>query len=1048
MANQRKVPFEQLGKLTLLAACVFAPAAAAAEPPARPEGGPSAQDAKEDQARQESRASRDIPILEKLTVTGSRVTRAGFDTLEPATVVTRKAIQDLGLTNIAEALRLPGFGVGITPEGNQSSFGVGVNFVNRFGLGTARTLTLINGRRVVSSNAPTIFGPAAPGLQVDLNIVPVQMVDHIENLAVGGAPTYGSDAIAGVVNIITRRDFEGLEANATYGVTQRSDGDRHNVGVLWGRNFLDKRANVMVSYVYDQANGVLQTARERFAQAYSFQPNPCVNGASSIAATQPGRTPANDGRVYPTPFQTCLPSAATDGIANSVLIRNNRFFTFTGGGLLLPGTGAVNLADGRLRGFGSNQTTYLQFDSAGNLVPYNAGINFGTINASGGDGFNLVETAQITSDLKRHTANVQATYRVTNDIDLFYEGLFYKAKALELIDQPIFNVNLFGGLSAPLTFSSSYPLLSAQARATLAANGITSFRLSRASRDLVNNNGWSDSQIRRSVVGAKGGYHIGGRPFEWEVSANIGVNDARFYATVLNQQNFVNALNVAVSGGNVVCSTTPTPGLVIPGGGTPVADPRCVPLNLFGEGAPGASARDYVTSQTTTRARIEQQVYNANTGGSLFDTWAGPVEMNVGVERRVEKGGFFPDDFQQAGLGRAVAILGNEGSFRTKEAFGEVLVPLAGKATRFLGLERLDITGKFRRVDNSVNGNADTYTYGFQWRPIPDVEFRGNVTRAIRAPSITELFTPVSNIFTTVPDPCDARNVAGGTRPAIRAANCAQFYQQYGLNGSTFQSVAVSATIPGTLGGDPSLRNESSNARTIGVVLQPRFARGLRLAVDYYTIEIKDVIANLNATSIATGCYDNPSYPNAFCSRIARDASGQITGITTGYVNGGFLNFTGVTAELLYQANLADWGITYGGRASLAITASRLRRLENSTNKVVTTNSYGEIGNSVNQLQATLGYRKGPVELNLLGTYIGPAVFANTNSSEATDQLSVSSYRLYSAGASYDFSRNLTGRIAVNNLFDKDPPFPLANQAIGVYDILGRRYSVSATYRF
>ena len=1006
-------------------------------------------DSKDDKDKKESPDNKSQTI-EKVTVTGSRIIRAGFDTLEPATVVTRKTIEDLGLTNIAEALRVPGFGAGVTPEGGQSSFGVAVNFVNRFGLGTARTLTLVNGRRVVSSNTPSIFGPAGPGLQVDLNMIPTQLVDRIENLAIGGAPTYGSDAIAGVVNIITRRDFEGFETNATFGRTERGDGERYNTGLLWGTNFADKRANVTLSYVYDQANGVLQTARNRFASSYSFQPNPCLNGASSIVNSQSGRTPANDGRVNAgVPFQTCLPSAGTDGIPNSVLIQNNRFFTFTGGGVLLPATGAVNLADGRLRGFGTGQTTYLYFNSPGNLASYNPGTNFGTSNASGGDGFNLVETAQITSDLKRHTFNMLGSYRLTNNTELFYEGLYYSAKGVELIDQPIFNVNLFGGLSAPITFAATYPLLSAQTRTTLSANGITSFRLSRASRDLVNNNANSDTDVRRSVIGAKGGFEIGSRPFNWEVSANVGTNESKFFATVLNQQNFINSLNVAVNGsGNVVCSATPTAGLIIPGGRTPVADSRCVPLNLFGEGAPSAEARSYVTTRTATRSKIEQEIYNANTGGSPFDTWGGPVNVNVGLEHRTEKGGFFPDDFQKAGQGRAVAILGNEGSYRTKEAFGEFVVPLANDATKVLFLERLDITGKFRRVDSSVNGKADTYTYGFQWRPIQDVEIRGNITRALRSPAITELFTPVSNIFTTVPDPCDFRNVNGGTKPAIRAANCAEFYRKFGINGSTFQSVAVSATIPGTLGGDPKLNNENSDGRNIGIVFQPRAVKGLRMAVDYYTIEIKNVISNLNATSIAQGCYDNADTSNSFCGRIVRDSSGQITGITTGYVNGGFLNFTGVAADVQYQTNLADWGIEYGGQASAAVTASRLRRLESSTNKITTTNSYGEIGNSVNQVQVFTEYRKNVVAFNLQGTYIGPAVFSNTNSSESTDQLKVSSYWLWNGGVSYDFSKKLTARIAVTNLFDKQPPFPLAGAAIGIYDILGRRFSVSVSYKF
>ena len=838
--------------------------------------------------------------LERVTVTGSRVFRAGFDTLEPATVVTRESIEASGVTNVADALRIPGFSAGVTPEANQSSFGVGVNFVNRFGLGSNRTLSLINGRRVVSSNTPSIFGPANPGGQVDLNIIPTNMVERIENLAIGGAPTYGSDAIAGVVNVITRRNFEGFEVNGTTGLTQEGDGRRSNYGVLWGQNFANDRANLTLSYVYDNQDGVLANQRDLGRRGIALRTNPCLNGSSSIATTQPSRTPQNDGRINPnSPFQTCLPTAATDGLPNSVYIQNDRFFTFTTNGLLFPATGAFNLADNRLRGFGPNQTTYFQFNQAGALVPYNPGTNFGNSNASGGDGFTLgQDTTQITSKVERRTVNVLSSYRLTDSVDLFYEGLFYKADALELVDQTAYNVNLFGGLSAPLTFAATYPLLSPSAVATLSANGITSFRVSRVQRDLAVNNGRGSTDLVRSVVGARGDFVIGTRPYNWEVSANYGQNTSTFYTNALNQQNFINALNVARDAfGNVVCSVTPTPGLIVPGGGVPKADPNCVPLSLFGEGSASAAAKAYISNTTTTISKIEQRVLNANVGGNPVDIWGGPVGVNVGVETRYEAGAFIPDDFQKAGLGRSVAILGNEGSYSTKEVFGEVVLPLVDAKKNIPFLNKLDVTGKFRRVNSTVNGTADTSTFGLQFRPIADIEFRGNVTRALRAPAVTELFTPSSNIFPTVSDPCDSRNVNSGTAPALRAANCAPFYAPYGLNPSTFLSTAVSATIPGTLSGSSTLKNEQSDAKNLGFVIRPSAVKNLRMSVDYYEIKIIDTIANLNATAIATGCYDNPDRANSFCGRIARDNTGQITGITTGYVNGGVLQYKGGAAE-------------------------------------------------------------------------------------------------------------------------------------------------------
>jgi outer membrane receptor protein involved in Fe transport len=986
--------------------------------------------------------------LETIVVTGSRIRRAGFDTLEPAIVVDADYVRNRGLTNVADALNeIPGFGTGTTPEGGQAGFGVAVNFVNRFGLGSNRTLTLINGRRVVSSNPATIFGPAGPGSQVDLNIVPAQLIDRIENVAIGGAPTYGSDAIAGVVNVILQEDYEGLTASGVYGVTDRGDGERVNTSWLFGKNFGEGRGNITASAWYDYIDGVLQTERERFASSLSFQPNPLT----SVLATQPGRSPGSDGRINTgIGFNT----GNTDGIPNAVLIRDNRFFTFTGGGLLFPATGAFNLPDGRLRGFGPNQTTYLAFDRSGNLVPYNPGINFGTSNASGGDGFNLVETAQITSGLDRQGVSSSGRYDITDRSSLFFEAQYYNAEADEIIDQPIYNVNLFPGLSAPITIPTSYAGLSEQARAQLNALGVTSFRLSRASRDLVNNNASGETDLYRVVAGWRGDFDAADRLFNWEVSYNYGKNESNFFATVLDQQRFINAVNVVRdASGRLVCSPTPVAGLVIPGGGTPVADPACVPIDLFGEGRTTTAGRNYVTGITNTDSQLELAVLNANIGGDVMQLWGGPWSFNLGYEARTEEGQFTPDAFQQAGRGRAVPILPNGGKFETDEYFFETVVPLVDAGWDLPLLNKFDLTGKFRRVDNTVNGEFDTYTYGFQYRPIADLEFRGNRTQSLRAPAIIELFTPVSNIFTTVPDPCDFRNITGGTAPATRAANCAAFFRTFNIaNPNTFQSIAVSATVPGTLGGDPNLQNEEAKSESVGVVWQPEdLIPGLRVAVDYYRIEIDNVIANLNATAIATGCFDNPNFnaadaanANSFCSRIVRRADGQIDTIRTGFVNGGFLDFRGNSADVQYRTDLTDIGLV--GDLTLNATLFRLRELKNSVNNVTTTDLTGTIGNSKRQYQYGVQYSLDPVGVGLQANYISGALFSNTNTVETQDILGVESQWSFNADVVYRISDNGIVRLAVTNLTDREPPFPLAGGGIAVYDILGRRYALSAEW--
>lgn len=941
--------------------------------------------------------------------------------------------------------------MGVTPEAGQASFGTGVNFVSRFGLGSNRTLTLVNGRRVVTSNPLTIFGGAAPGNQVDLNGIPTQLIDRVENLAVGGAPTYGSDAIAGVVNVILKDDYDGAEVNFTYGLTDRGDNDRVNANGIWGSQLSDGRGNLTLSASIDTNDGVLQTERELFRRALLFGTNPLVSALTG----QPNRTPLNDGRVYGTPFNT----STTDGIPNAVLIQNRRLSQLTGGGLLFPATGATNLTGGTLRGFGANQTTYLQFDPAGNLVSYDPGIPFGNTDASGGDGFYLVESGQITSDLQRGNINVFGHFDLTDSVRAFWEGSLFQSEALEIIDQPIFNATQFGGNSAALTFSATDPRLTAQAAAALAANGITSFRLSRASRDLVTNNAKAESRTGRLVAGLEGDFDAMDRAFNWEASLNYGRNSSKYTQNVLNQQNFINAINVTRNAaGQIVCNTAGTIG-VITGGVRPIADPNCQPLDIFGEGRASAAARQYVTGRTLTDGLLEQTVFNANIGTDLFSTWAGPVASNIGIEYRKEEGSFTPNDFQMQGLGRSVSILGLKGDYNTKEIFGEFILPLVSDANNIWGVHKFDLTAKGRRVNNSVNGNFNAWTLGGQYQPIEGFEIRANKTRSFRAPGLVELYSPTSSAFFSVNDPCDPRFVTGGTRPAVRRANCARFYSEFNLNPATFQSNAVSATVQGSSSGDAGLQNELADSKTIGFVWQPEFIKNFRMSMDYYEINVRNAIAFLGANDLATGCFDNTNFAagsvrnaNSFCARINRDANGQIVptvnadgtttpAVRTGYVNGAFLNYQGISLEANYSIELTEQD-----SLQFSMNSSNIDKLENSNNAIVTDQQDNEIGNSTLQHSFGVDYVHGPFGVNLKANFIGAAAFDVTFTSENRDQLTVDHYTLYNLGLYYQVNDNFALRGSVTNLTDKEPPF--GTTGIGTYDILGRRAAISGEYRF
>ena len=182
-------------------------------------------------------------LVEEIIITGSRIKRAGFDTLQPAVQINADYIDERGFDNVAGAINeIPAFGTPIDQFGGQASQSIGQNFANAFNLGSQRTLVLINGRRTVGQNTPGIGSGAAPGLQVDLNIIPTALIDRVETIFTGGAPIYGTDAIAGTINIILKKDFEGFSAEAQYGIDQRGTGSDFRVRGLWGAIPLTARA--------------------------------------------------------------------------------------------------------------------------------------------------------------------------------------------------------------------------------------------------------------------------------------------------------------------------------------------------------------------------------------------------------------------------------------------------------------------------------------------------------------------------------------------------------------------------------------------------------------------------------------------------------------------------------------------------------------------------------------------------------------------------------------------------------------------------------------
>lgn len=946
-----------------------------------------------------------------------------------------RQIENRGYTNIGDALQeVPSFGV---PAGNRvggqaGSFGSGQTFVDFFGLGSQRTLTVVNGRRFVSSNSASIFGPTGAGSQVDYNIIPTIIIDRVETIAVGGAPIYGSDAIAGTVNMITRRDFEGLRLDSQYGISERGDASEFRIRGMAGLNFAGGRGNITIAGEYNEEGGLTNFERLDKRLNSSFT------------------SPLGDS-----PF-------------DNIYIEDRRIPALNEFGVpLVNDSIGIPLSPGQADDFGVQpgvtdvQGRPVAFDRNGNLVPIEFGERTGnTINFNGGNGFLL--PANLLTPVRRYLATALAQYEVTDNIRAFAEGWYANSRGQQLRDQPVYNTGLFDVAGAPdgnLILSVDNPFLSPAARQTiinsLATNPATdadpgTFYLGRANTDLVSGAGTSTVELYRIVGGIDGNYNVLGRDLRFELVGNYGRSTTEGSERVLVQQNFANAINaVRDASGNIVCA----PGAV--NAAIPTLSSTCAPINPFGQQISQA-ARDYVTAIADPRQVNEQWVITASTSGSLFELPGGDVGFAIGYEHRYESADFDPGAFYfgevdpadptgaRTQFGRSVPIDPVSGSFNTDEVFGELTVPIIGRDMDVPLISSLELHGAARYIDNSLAGGDWTYTGDVRYAPIEGLTFRGNYTRSVRAPAITELFNPRSQIFTTANDPCDARFINVGPDPATRQANCAAAGIPAG-----FESSIVDFTSRGSLSGNTDLQNEKADAYTVGVIFQPRFLPGFNLTVDWVDIQIEGAIETLDATQVLEGCFDSASYPSDICGNITRDAAGQVTFIETGFANAARLDFQGLVAQVDYRIETPFLGdassITLGGQYQYLDTlVTRVGEGDRST----LSNS---IGYSPHKGTLNASYANEGFSWLVQWLYYGETLIDPDAPSTTYEFPKVPSVSFFNSTLAHRINDQFSVRLVVNNVLNEEPPFPVpAAGGTRTYfpAFLGRNFRFGASVNF
>jgi outer membrane receptor protein involved in Fe transport len=964
--------------------------------------------------------------LAEVVVTGSRIARPELERLQPTQVVTGEFMDKRAYTNVIDALNeLPAFG---EPDnslvGGQSSFGVGQSFANFFSLGSQRTLTLVDGRRFVPANSPSIFGATGNGgEQVDLNVIPTMLIDRVETVAVGGAPIYGSDAIAGTVNIILKHDFEGFDIDAQGGASQHGGGDEARLRLLGGKNFADGRGNIELSAEIANSGALFDYQRRSYAYQNFFnqQANPSPY-AYLLNANQR------------------LGSISTQGVP----MVDDGYLNFA------PNLGIYNAA-GQLQSFGQS-----------GLAPYTLGPLDGTeVYNIGGNGLDFSHLGTQLSPQERINGTLLGHFQVNDYVRVFAEGWYSETHTEYPEAQGEYDTNLFapaGVVSGNLILNVNNPFLSVADRALLQSNlnayaaipgnptQTTQFYLARLNQDIGDGSTTSNQNTVRGVVGVDGTIPIPDHELKYEISANYGRTENSSLSPSINFQNFTNALNaVAGPNGSPICAPGYTNSPV------PTMSSTCAPFNPFGFGLASQAAYNYIADDAYALSTLTQRDLMATVNGDLFPLPAGQVKFSAGYENRLETAGFEPDQFYQQGVGYDIPIGPLSGGFRTNEVFGELLVPVFSPAQDIPGMHRLELEGAAREVDHSVAGKALTWTAGLRWEPVSILQLRGNYTRSIRAPSVTEAFLPTSEAFNTAQDPCDKSLINSGPDPAVRAANCAKA----GIV-QPFTSNILSFTEPITVSGDPALQNEIADSRTFGFVLRP--LKNMTLTVDYISIDIENAISDLSATNVLDACYDAPTYPNAECSKVSRGADGQITLVQTGYANEGFENFNGVTLQWDYNFDLPAPTTGQFGQLDIALNHFFENHLSQAIGAEDVTVYPGTIGNSKQRGNIDFTWTKNNLFVLWQTRYVGHAVFDNTLSADNAPQQGVGWWFVNNLTVGAMPIPNLKVQLVVDNVFDRQQPYPLpavpANSQFGsgtstyFSGIMGRYFVLSANYKF
>ncbi|WP_420465929.1 TonB-dependent receptor domain-containing protein [Panacagrimonas sp.] len=832
-----------------------------------------------------------VAEVQTITVTGSRIPRSpDFVQTNPVVSVNAEDFRQSGNVKITDYLKeLPALTGSIGSNaagGSNAAIGLaGLNLLDLRNLGFDRTLVLVDGKRHVGS----VAGTGA----VDVESIPVALIERIDIQTGGVSAVYGADAVSGVVNFVMKRDFEGLDVRTQFGQSSEGDADTALASIVGGRNFLGGRLNLAGAYEYSKSDRLSAYDRSfagggerRFLvnNPADFQPDDDPN--------VPDRVPLSDIRYN---------DSARDGYVLTFDPDFNFLGDFSGRG---------------------------QVWDPGLAIP-------DSFFQQGGDGTSLDDyIGDLTPEVERHTLSSFLTFDVTDRIRLTGDLKYAQSESFTE-GQPSFDFFL--------PIEQDNPFIP---QSVVDATGPEDFIF--VSRDHFDLGVRQDDIERDTFRGVLG--------LEAQITDAMQLETSLVYGrtkidsvAINNRYNdrFAAALDSVIdpATGQPTCRSNLDPDAVpfslsdqgwdvyepLPGtwAGSfmPGPDSGCVPFSPFAEADGLAAAAPWLMTNSLTTYRLEQTVVTAAITGTTFN-WFVPDNSEMayafGVEHRVEESRGNPPIEDQRGLTFGNVIQPDSGRYDVSEFFFEFEVPLLENLPF---AERVSVEAAMRFSDYNTIGRTRTWKGGASWAPVSDVTFRATRAKATRAPNIGELFDPGGQTFRSIADPCAAVNLNNGT--SFRAANCFELLSSLGVEDPANFVDEASSFLPGVSRGNRDLQEEDAFSTTIGVVLTPEFVPGLSVALDWYDIEIENAVFAPQGAEIARQCVDAPTLDNQFCPLITREAgTATITDFQEIPVNVARFTTRGYDLSVQYRIDPADWGIRREiGRFDLRLIGNKLENL-------------------------------------------------------------------------------------------------------------------------